>query len=92
MGNTKTEQEVDVLEDVLVNNVLMVYNDDVNTFEHVIDSLIKICKHSNEQASQCAMLIHTKEKCDVKHGDFDELLPMKRALNKVGITANIEEC
>jgi len=92
MGATKTEQEVEVLEEQLLNHVLMVYNDDINSFEHVIDSLIKICKHAKEQAEQCAMLVHTKGKCDVKHGEFDELLPMKRALNKLGITANIEDC
>lgn len=69
---------------------LILWNDDVNTFEHVIQSLIEICKHSPEQAEQCALLVHTKGKCDVKSGGFDYLRPMAEALIDRGINATID--
>lgn len=89
-GKEQEETDVDVLENEQENNILVIYNDDVNSFDHVIDSLVDICKHTREQANQIAMLVHYKGKCEAKEGDFDTLLPMKRALNKRGITANIE--
>lgn len=69
---------------------LIVYNDDLNTFEWIIISLIEICKHSRTQAEQCALIIHTKGKYAVKEGDFDVLKPMKDALTERGIGATIE--
>lgn len=69
---------------------LILWNDDVNTFEHVIESLIEICKHTHEQAEQCALLVHTKGKCDVKSGTFDYLRPMAEALIDRGINATID--
>lgn len=68
---------------------LVVYNDDFNTFEHVINTLIKVCKHSTEQAEQCTWIIHYKGKCAVKKGTFDELRPMKDSICEVGIDAKI---
>ncbi len=68
---------------------LVVYNDDVNTFEHVTATLIKVCKHSPEQAEQCTLLIHFKGKCTVKMGSFDELRPMKEGICEAGIDAKI---
>ena len=62
------------------SKAIILYNDDINTFENVIDCLIKYCKHNNEQAEQCAMLVHYNGKCDVKNGSFDELLPIYTAL------------
>jgi len=61
-------------------SVLVLYNDDVNTFDHVIDCLIAICDHSPEQAEQCAYLVHYKGQCTVKKGSFEALKPMKTAL------------
>jgi len=69
---------------------LVIYNDDVNTFEYVIESLIKVCEHQPIQAEQCTWLIHHKGKCAVKNGVFPKLKPMKQALLDRGISAVIE--
>ena len=69
---------------------LVVWNDDVNTFEHVIESLIDICGHSTEQAEQCAIIIDSKGKYAVKEGDYDMLKPMCDAITERGIGATIE--
>lgn len=81
----------EVLEDVKTTelNDLVVFNDDVNTFDHVIKTLIRVCKHTKEQAEQCAMIIHYKGKCAVKTGSFKELKPMKEAICEEGIDARI---
>lgn len=68
---------------------LVVFNDDVNTFEHVIDTLIRVCKHTPEQAEQCTLLIHHKGKCSVKNGTFNFLKPMRQAICEEGIDARI---
>ncbi len=87
--------EVEFDEKVSVNSKsdlsknLVIYNDDFNTFEHVIDSLIKVCKHEHIQAEQCTWIIHYNGKCAVKEGDMDDLLPMRRALSERGIDAKI---
>jgi ATP-dependent Clp protease adaptor protein ClpS len=71
--------------------LLVVWNDEVNTFDWVIESLMEICHHSFEQAEQCALFIHYKGKYAVKHGDLDELRPMCAALLDRKITATLEE-
>jgi ATP-dependent Clp protease adaptor protein ClpS len=71
-------------------NDLIVYNDDVNTFEHVTKTLIKICKHSPEQAEQCTLLIHYKGKCAVKKGGYLDLIPLRQGIVDAGISAEIE--
>ncbi|MTI33343.1 ATP-dependent Clp protease adaptor ClpS [Cytophagales bacterium RKSG123] len=90
-GTYQEEELVDILEDVGMEDHkdLMVYNDDVNTFDHVIDTLIRVCKHSPEQAEQCTMLIHYRGKCCVKKGPFKELKPMREAICEAGIDARI---
>lgn len=70
---------------------LIVHNDDVNTFDWVIESLISICDHSEVQAEQCSIIIHNKGKCVVKSGDFEALKPMKDGLTDRGIQATIED-
>ena len=90
--NTSTEilEEVS-LEELLVDAPqLVVFNDDVNSFDDVIETLIKVCKHSPEQAEQCTMLVHYKGKCTVKEGDFAVLEPMCEAILDRGIQANIQ--
>jgi len=82
---------VEVMEAVETTDVmdLIVFNDEHNTFEHVINTLIKVCKHTAEQAEQCTMLIHYKGKCAVKNGSFDFLRPMRESICEAGIDARI---
>ncbi|HTQ28719.1 MAG TPA: ATP-dependent Clp protease adaptor ClpS [Puia sp.] len=84
------EEDTDLLTAVDEPCSLIVWNDEVNTFEWVIETLIDVCKHSTEQAEQCAMLIHTQGKYAVKHGVYEELKPMCDAITERGIGATIE--
>ena len=85
------EESVDVLEVIETTDIvdLVVFNDDVNTFDHVISTLIRVCKHSAEQAEQCTLLIHYKGKCAVKSGTFDFLRPLRESICEAGIEARI---
>jgi ATP-dependent Clp protease adaptor protein ClpS len=85
----KTQVETDVLEAVAINNEIVLYNDDVNTFDHVIETLIRVCKHDELQAEQCAILVHYKGKCTVKSGSLDELRPQCSSLLEAGLSAEI---
>lgn len=69
---------------------LMLHNDDVNSFDHVIDSLISVCRHDSVQAEQCAYITHYKGKCDIKNGSFSELSSMKSALIDRGLSVTID--
>jgi ATP-dependent Clp protease adaptor protein ClpS len=84
------ESEI-LLEDLLDEEALdlVVFNDDVNTFEHVIQVLMKVCQHSHEQAEQCTLIIHYRGKCAVKKGTREELKPMCEAILDAGIQAAI---
>jgi ATP-dependent Clp protease adaptor protein ClpS len=84
------ESETDVITELTSSYSLVVWNDEVNTFEWVIETLIKVCGHSEEQAEQCAMLIHTQGKYAVKKGDYETLKPMCDAITDRGIGATIE--
>jgi len=92
MNSSVQEQELisvlEVIETVEAKD-LVVFNDDVNTFEHVIETLIRVCKHTPEQAEQCTWIIHYKGKCAVKNGTVEQLQPMKDAICEVGIDAKI---
>lgn len=85
--------EVDVAELEVIETTelmeLVVFNDDFNTFDHVIRTLIKVCKHTPEQAEQCTWLIHHKGRCTVKSGTFDFLKPYRDAICEEGIDAKI---
>ena len=85
----KTQFETDVLEAIAINNEIVLYNDDVNTFDHVIETLIRVCKHDDLQAEQCALLVHYKGKCTVKTGSLDELKPQCSSLLEAGLSAEI---
>jgi len=85
----KIQESVLVEELVGINNEIVLHNDDVNTFDHVIETLIRVCKHSSEQAEQCAILVHYKGKCIVKTGGFDELKPQCTQLLEAGLSAEI---
>lgn len=86
----------EVLEEVLTETTakkqseIVVFNDEVNTFDYVIDMLIKTCEHDLIQAEQCTMLIHYKGKCAVKTGDLDDLKPRCSKLLEAGISAEIQ--
>ncbi len=85
----KIQEEVAIDELVGINNEIVLYNDDVNTFDHVIDTLIRVCDHTAEQAEQCAILVHYKGKCTVKTGSYDELKPKCTQLLEAGLSAEI---
>lgn len=88
--DTQVEESVDLLEEVLEDSHLVVYNDDVNTFDHVIDTLVKVCKHDTIQAEQCTYIIHYKGKCSVKSGERHKLESMCTAILDRGINAEIQ--
>ena len=69
---------------------LVLYNDDVNTFDHVIESLVQVCEHTWEQAEQCALITHVKGKCHIKSGDEDYLLALKNELLSKHLTVKVE--
>ena len=85
--------EQEIIEVVLkeeATKALILYNDDVNTFEFVTESLIKVCKHDSLQAEQCTYLVHYAGKCVVKNGTFQKLKPLCEALLERGLSAKIE--
>ena len=87
---TSPSEETDVLTEEAVTLHLIVWNDEVNTFDWVIDTLMDICGHERVQAEQCAMLIHTKGKYAVKNGSYDILKPQCDAITERLINATIE--
>ncbi len=88
-GQIETLEFEDVATVTIEEKKLMIFNDDVNTFENVIEALMDICQHTAEQAEQCAWITHFKGKCTVKNGVFDELAPMRTAICERGIDAKI---
>lgn len=96
-NNTITEIDKDELVDRLVKDLIeptkaiVLYNDDVNSFDHVIRCLVKYCEHHPHQAEQCALIIHHNQKCAVKHGSFETLKPICEALLENHLTAKIED-
>lgn len=89
---SSTETEELLLEDVAISETskLVLFNDEVNTFDFVIESLISVCGHDLLQAEQCTLLVHYKGKCEVKNGEFTKLEPMCTALLDRGLTAEIQ--
>jgi ATP-dependent Clp protease adaptor protein ClpS len=85
----KIKEDVDVLEQETHQHEIVLHNDDVNTFDHVIDSLIDVCDHSLEQAEQCATLVHYKGKCTVKSGEYKYLEPRCSKLLQLGLSAEL---
>lgn len=83
-------QLADELTDIGNKSELIVFNDDFNTFDWVIESFIEVCKHSYTQAEQLSLIVHFKGKAVVKTGDYDLLKPMKDALIERGLSAAIE--
>lgn len=88
---TEIIDEIDeLLTNVMNKHTIVLYNDDVNSFQHVIACLMLILKHTMEQAEQCAMITHTKGKCDVKSGTYEDMLVLSQMLNNAGLSTQIE--
>ena len=87
---TESKHEEELLQSLVDQKDLIVYNDDYNTFDHVIDALIKICNHNPLQAEQCTWIIHHNGKCHVKRGEYSLLEPLCSALLERGLSATIE--
>jgi len=95
MKNRKNIQERPDLKEVVDGHnkkikILILHNDDVHSFEYVIETLIDVCNHSNVQAEQCTFIVHYKGKCDVKKGSLNELKPIKEELINRGLKATID--
>jgi len=89
--STKNKTKTKVEEIISKPFRLVLQNDDYNTFDWVINCLMKICGHEYEQATQSAYIVHFKGKCDVKYGDFDTLITMKEKLLSAGLSVTMEQ-
>jgi len=85
----QVEEEIALEDPIGLNNEIVLFNDDVNTFDHVIETLVYVCEHTWEQAEQCAILVHYKGKCTVKTGELEKLKPICSALLEAGLSAEI---
>lgn len=85
----KIEEALDVAELDSKQNEIILYNDEVNTFDHVINTLVYACEHTPEQAEQCSLIVHYKGKCTVKTGPYDELKPRCSMLLDAGLSAEV---
>lgn len=86
---TKTLEQPEVDLQTTKLHEIILFNDDVNTFDWVITSLIEVCEHTPEQAEQCSIIVHYRGKCAVKTGEYDELKPKCTALLDRGLSAEI---
>lgn len=82
-------EQIEVKETVKKQNEIVLYNDDVNTFDHVIDTLVYACEHTPIQAEQCSLIVHYNGKCTVKTGDMKDLKPRCSKLLDAGLSAEI---
>lgn len=85
----KVLEELLLEENTVKQNEIVLFNDDVNTFDHVIETLIKACDHTPEQAEQCALIVHYNGKCTVKTGEYNDLEPRCGKLLQAGLSAEI---
>ena len=89
MGSKAEEKNVTDLV-IQLEKSLIVFNDEVNTFDHVIDTFMEVLDYNHVQAEQCATIIHNKGKYDVKHGSFNDLEPFCTAILERGISAEVQ--
>lgn len=87
--DTLSKEEVILKEQTVKKHQLILFNDNVNTFDHVIDLLIKVCDHDAIQAEQCATLVHYSGKCSIKKGEYKELEIIGEILADNGLTVEI---
>ncbi|SDE51645.1 ATP-dependent Clp protease adaptor protein ClpS [Pricia antarctica] len=85
----KVLEEVLLKEETVKHNEIVVFNDDVNTFDHVIETLMDVCEHTPEQAEQCSLIVHYNGKCTVKTGEYKDLEPRCSGLLRAGLSAEI---
>ena len=85
----KIQDQTDVVELESNQHQIVLFNDDVNTFDHVINTLIRVCNHTPEQAEQCSIIVHFKGKCTVKTGDYNDLKPKCTQLLQADLSAEI---
>ncbi|AYN69782.1 ATP-dependent Clp protease adaptor ClpS [Euzebyella marina] len=85
----KYSEELLLEEAVVKQNEIILFNDDVNTFDHVIETLIDVCEHTPEQAEQCSIIVHYNGKCTVKTGEYNDLKPRCSKLLQAGLNAEI---
>ena len=90
MGQYAEETDLLVIDQVVETRNLVVHNDSVNTFDWVIKALVDICEHTEEQAEQCSIFVHTKGKYAVKSGGLQRLRPLRNAIIERGINATID--
>ncbi len=86
----KYQEDLATLEKEATENQIVLFNDEVNTFDYVINTLIMACDHTPEQAEQCSIIVHYKGKCTVKTGPYDDLEPRCSMLLDAGLTAEIQ--
>ncbi|CAM3549475.1 ATP-dependent Clp protease adaptor ClpS [Zobellia roscoffensis] len=85
----KVSEELLLEEEVVKQNEIVVFNDDVNTFDHVIETLVDVCDHTPVQAEQCSLIVHYNGKCTVKTGEYKDLEPRCGKLLEAGLSAEI---
>jgi len=85
----KVSEELLLDEETVKQNEIVLFNDEVNTFDHVIETLIMACDHTPEQAEQCSLIVHYNGKCTVKTGEYNDLKPRCSKLLKAGLSAEI---
>lgn len=85
----KVSEDVLLEKELVTLNEIVLFNDDVNTFEHVIHTLIDVCDHTPEQAEQCSLIVHYNGKCTVKTGEYNDLKPRCTRLLEAGLSAEI---
>lgn len=85
----KLQEDLLLAEETVKQSEIVLFNDEVNTFDHVIDTLVAVCEHTPEQAEQCSLIVHHNGKCTVKTGEYDDLKPRCSKLLQAGLSAEI---
>ena len=85
----KLQEDLLLAEETVKQSEIVLFNDEVNTFEHVIETLVAVCEHTPEQAEQCSLIVHHNGKCTVKTGEYDDLKPRCSKLLQAGLSAEI---
>lgn len=85
----KISEDLLLEEEVVKQNEIVLFNDEVNTFDHVIETLMDVCEHTAEQAEQCSLIVHYNGKCTVKTGEYSDLEPRCSGLLQAGLSAEI---